>query len=225
MSPVKKGQQVALLKKKVVAEVLEILEATYPSAESELDFSNPFECLVATMLSAQCTDQRVNLITAELFKEIKGPEDVVQLTEEALQQKIRSCNYYKTKSRHLLAACRQLLLHHGGLVPNDREALMALPGVGRKTANVVLSNAFGVPALAVDTHVFRVSNRLGLVRANDPLETEQQLMKSVPREKWSAAHHWLILHGRRVCHARTPNCDHCPLNHQCPSYGIMKPSK
>ncbi|WP_346771701.1 endonuclease III [Anoxynatronum buryatiense] len=210
------------MKKKAVLEVLEILEATYPSAESELDFTNPFECLVATMLSAQCTDQRVNLITATLFKEIKGPEDVVQLSEEELQQKIRSCNYYKTKSKHLLAACQQLLAQHNGCIPNNREALMALPGVGRKTANVVLSNAFGVPALAVDTHVFRVSNRLGLVRAGDPLETEQQLMKTVPSDKWSAAHHWLILHGRRVCHARKPNCISCSLNHLCPTFRASK---
>jgi endonuclease III len=206
------------LAKSTITEIRTVLSHVYPSAESELEFTNPFECLIATILSAQCTDKRVNLITAELFQEIKGPEDVVVLTEDELQNKIRSCNYYKTKAKHMLATCHCLLIDHQGQVPNEREALMKLPGVGRKTANVVLSNAFGVPAIAVDTHVQRVANRLGLVQAKEPLETERQLMAVIPREEWSAAHHWLILHGRRVCHARKPVCVECPLNHLCYEY-------
>lgn len=205
------------LSQKAIGEIRFILSRTYPAAESELNFANPFECLIATMLSAQCTDQRVNLITEKLFQEVKGPEDVIALSEAELQHKLKSCNYYKTKSRHILQSCHQLLEQYQGQVPGNREALMALPGVGRKTANVVLSNSFGVPALAVDTHVLRVSNRLGLVQAKDPDETERQLMRVIPEEEWSAAHHWLILHGRRVCHARNPLCTECPLNHLCDS--------
>ena len=209
----KRGQ----LSSNEIAEIRHILANTYPSAESELDFTNPFECLIATMLSAQCTDQRVNIITAELFKEARGPEDVIRWTEAELQEKIKSCNYYKTKSKHILATCHRLLSDFQGQVPSDRTSLMQLPGVGRKTANVVLSNAFGVPALAVDTHVFRVANRLGLVTSKNPEETEFQLMDVIPENEWSAAHHWLILHGRRVCHARNPGCHRCSLNHLCPS--------
>lgn len=198
-------------------EIRKILSAAYPSAESELDFTNPFECLIATMLSAQCTDQRVNMITSELFKEAAGPADVIKWTEKQLEEKIKSCNYYKTKSKHILATCHILLRDFAGNVPSERECLMLLPGVGRKTANVVLSNAFGVPALAVDTHVFRVANRLGLVASKNPEDTERQLMEIIPENQWSAAHHWLILHGRRVCHARNPGCHRCELNHICPS--------
>ncbi len=203
------------LTKTQVTEIINILSTSYPSAESELDFSNPFECLIATMLSAQCTDQRVNAITAVLFKETNKPEDMIKLTEDALQQRIKSCNYYKTKSKHILATCRLLIDQYSGQVPADRDSLMKLPGVGRKTANVVLSNVFGVPALAVDTHVLRVSNRLGLASSKDPLQTEQQLMQVIPKKEWSAAHHWLILHGRRMCHARKPNCLSCQLRNLC----------
>ncbi len=206
-----------LLTSKDIVEIRKILSNTYPSAESELEFASPFECLIATMLSAQCTDQRVNLITAPLFKEAKRPEDMIRWTETELQEKIKSCNYYKTKSKHILATCYLLVRDFGGQVPSDRKSLMKLPGVGRKTANVVLSNAFGVPALAVDTHVFRVANRLGLVSSKNPEETEFQLMDIIPKQEWSAAHHWLILHGRKVCHARNPNCHQCGLNHICPS--------
>ncbi len=205
------------LTSKDIVEIRRILSNTYPSAESELEFENPFECLIATMLSAQCTDQRVNLITSQLFKEAKTPEDMIRWTETELQEKIKSCNYYKTKSKHILATCHLLVKDFDGQVPSDRISLMQLPGVGRKTANVVLSNAFGLPALAVDTHVFRVANRLGLVASKNPEETEFQLMDVIPEHEWSPAHHWLILHGRRVCHARNPRCHQCGLNHICPS--------
>jgi endonuclease III len=213
------------LPRDVTEEMLDILSKTYPSAESELDFTNPFECLIATMLSAQCTDLRVNIITEKLFKVIQKPLDVLNLTEEAFQDIIRSCNYYITKSKNIRNTCQQLLDMHDGQVPADRELLMALPGVGRKTANVVLSNAFGIPAIAVDTHVQRVSNRLGIVSAGDPLETERQLMLAIPREQWSAAHHWLILHGRRICRARTPLCVDCPLNHLCREFLLNQNSQ
>ena len=200
--------------------ICEILEKMYPQAASELHFSNPFECLIATMLSAQCTDQRVNMITRNLFKEIKAPEDVAVLSPEQLEKKISSCNYYKTKSRHIFKACQILVEEHRGMIPDSRDSLMKLPGVGRKTANVVVSNAFGKPAIAVDTHVFRVANRLGLTSAADVLNTEIQLMERIPEEKWSAAHHWLILHGRRVCDARKPACDSCQLAQHCAYYLI-----
>ena len=202
--------------------ILEILANTYPSAESELNFTSPFECLIATILSAQCTDQRVNSITASLFQEIRGPADLVLWSEKQLQDRISSCNYFKTKSRHILATCQELISNHGGKVPSTRESLMTLPGVGRKTANVVLSNAFGIPAIAVDTHVFRVTKRLGLAEGDKPEQLEQELMKVIPERDWSSAHHWLILHGRRICHARKPSCDNCHVSHLCPSSTAAK---
>lgn len=198
--------------------ILQILSQTYPSAESELNFRNPMECLIATILSAQCTDKRVNMVTKELFTEFKRPEDYVGLKYEELEEKIKSCNYYKNKSKHIIHTCQILIDKYDGQVPDELEALMALPGVGRKTANVVLSNAFGKPAIAVDTHVNRVSNRLGLAKAQDPIETEKQLMKVIPESSWSEAHHWLILHGRRVCKARKPSCGECVLEEWCQYY-------
>ena len=200
------------------AEVLDILAHMYPDARCALNFSTPFELLVATVLSAQCTDKRVNEVTARLFPRWNTPEDFASLDENELAEAIRDCGLYRTKSRNLIALSRRLLEEHGGQVPADREALERLPGVGRKTANVVLSNAFGQPAIAVDTHVFRVANRLGLVRAKTPWEAEQQLMETIPKELWSQAHHWLIHHGRALCHARRPRCGECPLLALCP-YG------
>ncbi len=194
------------------------LSQTYPAAKSELDFVNPLECLIATILSAQCTDQRVNMVTKDLFAEFKRPEDYLTLTSQEMEEKIKSCNYYKNKSKHIIKTCQMLLEKHNGQVPDNREALMDLPGVGRKTANVVLSNAFGKPAIAVDTHVNRVSNRLGLAKAEDPLETERQLMEVIPKKDWSDAHHWLILHGRRICKARKPSCKECELTEWCQYY-------
>ncbi len=197
-------------------EILTRLEAHYLDARPGLKYDNAFELLMATMLSAQTTDRQVNVVTETLFKECPDPRSILALGQEGLEVRVKSCGFYHTKAAHMLATCRILIDQYGGEVPQTLEELSALPGVGRKTANVVLSNAFGIPAIAVDTHVFRVSNRLGLAAAKDVLETEKQLMEAIPKEKWSAAHHWLIWHGRRLCDARKPKCVECFLNDICP---------
>lgn len=197
--------------------ILKTLAEHYPDARCELNFTTPFELLVATILSAQSTDKRVNMVTERLFKEYNTPEAIARLTPEALADMIREIGLFRSKAKHIVETSRILLAEHDGEVPQEREALEKLPGVGRKTANVVLSNAFGVPAIAVDTHVFRVAARLGLTnRAKTPWESERQLMRNIPKRLWSQAHHWLIHHGRRVCHAQRPNCPACPLLHLCP---------
>ncbi|CCQ95253.1 endonuclease III DNA glycosylase/apyrimidinic (AP) lyase [[Clostridium] ultunense Esp] len=204
-----------ILTKEEIKEVIDILMELYPDAKAELNYSNPFELLVATILSAQCTDVQVNKTTEKLFKEFKTPEDYLKLTEEELGQKIRSCGFYKTKSKNILATCRLLIEKFNGEVPGTLEELITLPGVGRKTANVVLSNAFSKPAIAVGTHVFRVSNRIGLADSKNVLDTEKDLMDNIDKEMWSKAHHLLIFHGRRICKARRPLCDKCPLTDYC----------
>ncbi len=206
------------LNKKEAKEVIRILEETFPDAKAELDFTNPFELLIATILSAQCTDVRVNKTTAVLFKELKSPMDYVKLTEAELGERIKSCGFYNTKSKNILATCRILIDKHGGIVPDNMEDLLLLPGVGRKTANVVLSNAFGVTAIAVDTHVFRVSNRIGLAKSDNVEDTEEDLMGIIDKSMWSKAHHLLIFQGRRICKARKPMCDQCPLTDYCIFY-------
>lgn len=205
----------AFLEKTEIDEVLKILSELYPNAESELNYSNPFELLIATILAAQCTDKRVNMITRELFKKYKKPKDYLSLTEEELGELIKSCGFYRNKSRSILNTCRILVDKYDGKVPDTREELMKLPGVGRKTANVVISNAFGKDAIAVDTHVFRVSNRIGLASSDNVDETEKNLMTNIPDNLWSQAHHWLIFHGRRICKARRPKCEICPLTDYC----------
>ncbi|MGI6168903.1 MAG: endonuclease III [Christensenellales bacterium] len=196
-------------------DILKILETVYFGAQPGLNFKNEFQLLVATILSAQSTDVQVNKVTEKLFQIYQTPQDFAALSHEQLEPLIHSCGYYRAKSANIIAASRQLLEKHGGQVPGSMDALTALPGVGRKTANVVLSNAFGQDAIAVDTHVFRVSNRLGLAEAKNVLHTEQQLMQNIPKNKWSAAHHWLIWHGRRICLARKPKCGECPLSKLC----------
>ncbi|ARC86633.1 endonuclease III [Clostridium argentinense CDC 2741] len=195
--------------------VLDILSKVYGGSKCGLDFTTPFELLISTILSAQCTDERVNIVTKELYKEYNTPEAIVTLTEEELGEKIRSCGFYKNKSKNILGCCRMLLEKHGGEVPRTMEELIELPGVGRKTANVVLSNAFGVPAIAVDTHVFRLSNRIGIAKGKNVDEVEQKLMKNIPKEMWSDAHHYLIWHGRKICNARKPKCEECPIVQHC----------
>jgi endonuclease-3 len=195
--------------------ILDALEQAYPDATTALIYENPFELLISTILSAQCTDRQVNLVTEKLFDLFPAPADFAKLEPEELEPHIKSCGFYIVKARHIVLACRMLLGKFGGEVPRTMEELTTLPGVGRKTANVVLSNAFGVDAIAVDTHVFRVANRLGLAQAKTPEETEKQLMKNIPQEKWSRAHHWIIRHGRQVCHARKPECADCPLVEWC----------
>lgn len=207
-----------MLTNKEIKEVLDILYTTYPDAESELNYKNAFELLIAVILSAQCTDKRVNAVTEKMFKKFKTPEDYLELTEEELGNWIKSCGFYRNKSKNILETCRILSEKYKGEVPQTREELMELAGVGRKTANVVISNIFGQDAIAVDTHVFRVSNRIGLAHAEDVNKTEEQLMKNIPKNKWSEAHHWLIFHGRRICKARKPLCEKCPLTKLCLYY-------
>ncbi|MFC2606834.1 endonuclease III [Selenomonas sputigena] len=203
--------------KKIREKQLEILEETYRGAKPELHFSNPFELLIAVILSAQCTDKRVNITTARLFKKAATPAAIVALGISGLEEEIKDCGLFRNKAKNIMATCRMLVEEFGGEVPSDYDTLLKLPGVGRKTANVVTSVAFGRPAIAVDTHVFRIANRLKLAVGETPLAVEKGLMKAIPREKWSAAHHWLIYHGRRICKANRPLCGECPLADVCPS--------
>ncbi|HQQ40681.1 MAG TPA: endonuclease III [Clostridia bacterium] len=207
-----------MLTKAQKTEALAILARTYPNAKPALEFHTPFELLVATILSAQSTDVMVNLCTRELFPVANTPEQIAAMTEEELFPYIKRCGFFNTKGRHILETARILVTKYGGEVPADLELLQTLPGVGRKTANVVASNAFGIPAIAVDTHVFRVSNRIGLANAKNVEKTEEQLQKAIPREHWSQAHHWLIFHGRQICAARKPKCEICPLIDLCEFY-------
>lgn len=195
--------------------ILSILEETYRGASCGLDFNSPFELLISTILSAQCTDERVNKVTKELYKKYNTPEAMLTLTEEELGRLIHSCGFYKNKSKNILGACREIVYKYGGEVPKTMEELINLPGVGRKTANVVLSNAFGVPAIAVDTHVFRISNRTGFAKGDNVEIVEQKLMKYIPKNMWSDAHHYIIWHGRKICDARKPKCDICPIAPYC----------
>lgn len=204
-----------MLSKEEIKIVIDKLLEIYPDAKAELDYTNPFELLIATILSAQCTDVQVNKTTAILFKEMKSPEDYIRLSEEELGEKIHSCGFYKTKSKNILSTCKILIENYDSQVPNTLEELTTLPGVGRKTANVVLSNVFDTPAIAVDTHVFRVANRIGLANSTNVLDTEKDLMDNIEREMWSKAHHLLIFHGRRICKARKPLCDVCPVADYC----------
>lgn len=199
--------------------ILDRLEQAYPGAKAELVFSNPYEMLVATMLSAQCTDKQVNKVTPAVFSRWPDAVAMAGAGVEELFPLVKSCGF-RSKAGNIIAACRIIRDQHGGQVPSTLEELTALPGVGRKTANVVLSNAFGIPAFAVDTHVFRVSNRLGLCKAATVEETERQMTRLIPREKWGSAHHWLIHHGRQKCKAQHPLCGECPLNDLCPSANI-----
>ena len=196
--------------------ILAELERLYPDAKPALHFENPYQLLVAVILSAQCTDVKVNMVTPALFADYPSAAALAAAEPETIEPYIKTCGLYHNKAKNLVLTARALMEQHGGEVPNDHEALTKLPGVGRKTANVVMSCAFGADAIAVDTHVFRVSNRLGLADAGDVLKTEHQLMQNIPREQWSRAHHWLIFHGRRVCAARKPACETCTLHPLCP---------
>lgn len=195
--------------------ILEKLEQMYPEAKAELVFSNPYEMLVATILSAQCTDRQVNKVTPAVFSRYPDPVSMAAADVNDLYPMVKSCGF-STKASNIISACRIIRDIYGGEVPHTMEELTKLPGVGRKTANVVLSNAFGIPAFAVDTHVFRVCNRLGLCRADNVTETEKQMTRIIPKEKWGQAHHWLIWHGRRLCKARNPLCRDCELKDLCP---------
>ena len=211
--------------KKNIKAVLDILFMMYPDAECELVHTSPFELLIATVLSAQTTDKKVNQVTEKLFKIHNTPESFLEMSLTELEDAIRVIGLYKSKARHILSLCRDLILKYDSQVPETMESLMSLDGVGRKTANVVMSNAFNVPAIAVDTHVFRVSNRIGLATGKEVLEVENGLMKAIPKELWIKTHHTLIFHGRRVCIARNPKCGECGIKDYCQYYkSITRPS-
>lgn len=205
-----------MLNLKQIREVLDTIAEMYPDAHCELNHSNPFELTVAVALSAQCTDKKVNEVTKDLFKKYKRPEDYLAVPLEELEQDIKRIGLYRNKAKNIRAMAEKLITEHAGEVPAAYEALVELPGVGRKTANVVMSNAFNVPAIAVDTHVERVSKRLGICKWKDtPLQVEKTLMKKVPREEWTLTHHRLIFFGRYHCKAQSPQCPECPLLHLC----------
>ncbi len=198
-----------------VRELFERLKSLNPNPVTELEHSSPFELLVAVILSAQATDKGVNIATRKLFPVASTPESILALGADGLTSYVRTIGLYPGKVKNILATCQLLLERHGGQVPRDRAALEELPGVGRKTANVVLNSAFGLPTMPVDTHIFRVSNRLGLARGKTPREIEEGLLKVIPAEYLQNAHHWLLLHGRYVCKARKPECPRCPLVDLC----------
>ena len=202
------------MKKQDVQKVLELFRGLYPDAKPELHFSDPYETLIAVMLSAQSTDVQVNKVTPVLFARYPDVQSLAEARVEDVFPIVKSCGF-KSKATNIVEASKLILLRHGGKVPDTMEALTALPGVGRKTANVVLANAFHVPTIAVDTHVFRVSNRIGLASAKNVEETERQLMRVIPKADWIEAHHWLIYHGRRVCQARKPACEICAIAPYC----------
>lgn len=201
-----------------VRAILEALEEAYPEAETALDYDTPFQLLVATILSAQCTDVRVNAVTPDLFADHPDPAAFRELSREELEEYIRTCGLFRNKAKNILATARMLGEEFDDRVPDSREALMRLPGVGRKTANVVLANVHAADTIAVDTHVFRVSRRLGLARGDTPRKVEEDLMEALPREAWAPTHHRLIFHGRRVCKAANPRCEACPLSEWCDWY-------
>lgn len=197
-------------------EILRRLAAHYHGRGTALHYTTPFELFIAVILSAQCTDKRVNTITARLFARARTPQDILDLGQAGLEEYIRGCGLFHSKAKNIMASCRLLCECYGGQVPDKYEELIGLPGVGRKTANVLLANLFGQPALAVDTHVYRVARRLGLAQGSTALAVEKELRLVVPQRQWASAHHWLIWHGREICHARRPECGRCPLEDLCP---------
>ena len=212
-----------LLKKARIPLVLAELAILYPTAPIALDFQSPFQLLVATILSAQCTDIRVNLVTPALFSAYPTPQAMVKATQKLLEKLIHSTGFFRNKAKNILGASAAILRDHGGEVPRTLEELVALPGIGRKTANVVLGDAFGIPGITVDTHVGRLSRRLGFTKQMDPVKVEFALNKLIPQPDWTIVSHRLILHGRAVCFARKPACERCTLTGICPKIGVEKP--
>ena len=204
-----------MVKKEDINKILDILEETYPQAECDLDHQNVYQLIVAVALSAQTTDKSVNQVTPALFEKYPTPYELAVADPEEVAQYIKRIGMYKTKSKNIVGLAKSLVENFGGQVPDDYGALVSLPGVGRKTANVVLSVGFGHQRIAVDTHVFRVANRIGLVHEKDVLKTELALMDRIPEERWSRTHHSLIFHGRQCCDARKPKCDQCPIVEYC----------
>lgn len=211
-----------MLERTTARKVLKQLANNCPEATTALRHRNPFELLIATILSAQCTDKRVNLVTPTLFRHLKTPEDFAAVPQHTLEKYIQTCGLYKSKARNIRKASRQIMTQFHGRVPRTVKDLQTLAGVGKKTANVVASVAFDVPAIAVDTHVFRVSNRIGLAHAKTPEQTEAQLHHMIPKKDWSKAHHWIIHHGRNICRARNPHCTVCPVKKWCEYFLAIK---
>lgn len=206
------------MEQKTVESVLSELEKLYPDAAPALEFNSAYELLVAVILSAQCTDERVNKVTKVLFEKYNTPEAMLTLSQEELEKYIFSCGFYRNKAAHILSASKDILQKFGGNVPSTLEEMKTLAGVGQKTANVVYSVWFGGDAIAVDTHVFRVSNRLGISEGKTPFKVEEGLCRVIPKELWSKAHHYLIFHGRQVCHSQKPDCARCTLKEFCKFY-------
>lgn len=209
-------------KKKRTAEVIRRLKKTYPDAHCALNHTNPFELTIATILSAQCTDRQVNIVTADLFRKYRKPQDYLEVSQEELERDIRSIGFFRSKAKNIQAASKTIIEDFAGKVPETMDELLTLGGVGRKTANVVLGNAFGIASgVVVDTHVSRLSQRLGLTTEKTPEKIERDLEKLVPKEHWVMFPHWLIFHGRQICHARKPKCLECVLADICPSFKIF----
>lgn len=206
--------------KERVLKIIPILKKTYPDAKIALNWDNPWNLFVAVVLSAQCTDVRVNLVTEDLFKKYKKPEDYLAVEPEELQQDIRPTGFYKNKAKNIRGAAKKIIDDFGGKVPDTMDELLTLPGAGRKTANCILGNAYGIPGITCDTHVIRLSRRLGLSENSDPVKLEFDLMEIVPKKKfggWTMFSHYIIFHGRNICKARKPDCDNCPIARYCPS--------
>ena len=204
--------------KQRIAEIIKRLKKAYPDAHCALLHTNPFELLIATILSAQCTDVRVNIVTADLFRKYRGPQDFLDVTQSELENDIHSTGFFRNKAKNIQAACRRIIEEYKGEVPQNMEGLLTLGGVARKTANVVMGNAFGIASgVVVDTHVSRLSQRLGLTNEKAPEKIERDLEKLVPKKHWVMFPHWMIYHGRQICHARKPKCGECTLANICPS--------
>jgi endonuclease-3 len=210
-------------KKERTMKIIAVLRRTYPDAHCELNFSDPLQLLVATILSAQCTDKRVNIVTVELFKKFRNAKDFADAPLAKIEEAVRTTGFFRNKAKNIKTCCAALVEKFGGEVPRTMDELHALAGVGRKTANVVLGNAFGINVgVVVDTHVTRLSNRLGLVKGTNAVKIEQELMQLVPRTDWTLFSHWLIWHGRRRCMARKPDCANCEIQNLCPQIGVRK---
>ncbi len=204
--------------KEYAGKIFSILKKIYPGVKPALEYNNAFQLLISTILSAQCTDERVNIVTKSLFKKYKLPKDYLEVSSEELEKDIFSTGFYRQKTKSIKKCCDALIENHKGKVPADFEALTKLPGVGRKTASVVAGNAFGIPAIAVDTHVKRLSNILGFIKSDDPEKIEMKLKDLLPEKDWINSSHYLASHGRKVCIARKPHCLECVLNNLCPSF-------
>lgn len=217
----------ALSKKKVgldtrVVEIIRVLRKAYPDARLALTFSNPLELLIALILAAQCTDQRVNEVTRSLFKKYRTARDYAETRQETLEEEIRSTGFYRNKAKAIRGCCQEILVRFQGKVPDRTEDLVGLPGVGRKTANIIIGNAFGRPAIGVDTHVMRLSQRMGLTQRGDPDHIEEDLCQIIPEKDWVSFCHLIQVHGRRVCTARAPQCSQCPVEPICPKVHVQK---